>query len=260
MNLSPQVLSPRIPQFSILTPGSSGQKPKDQKVYFQSFSRTEKLIHILPAPKPSTRAPKADSTVWHRDCLSFLSFLPLQAILGWSSKLSTQSPDSLTFKSLNMQGPLTRGAFFSLSLWIQCSLFQFSDVFEKIHQSTSSSVSCHCQSPFSKDPAISLNWTWGPQLTTSRLGLASFPKPLFLPGSHHPPIIQALETSSLPSPQPRSVSPKATSFLSFPMSFKSQTTPTSPKWESCPTHGPYSIEATADWRRPDKGSQSADTS
>ena len=105
-------------QFSILTPGSSGQKSEDQKVYFPSFSRTEKSIYILPAPKPSTRASKAHFTAWHRDSLSFLSFLPSQAILGWPSKLSTQSPDSLTFKSLNMQGPLTRGAFFPLSLWI----------------------------------------------------------------------------------------------------------------------------------------------
>lgn len=165
------------------------------------------MIYILPAPKP----PQGPQSRFHslaQELPQFPFLSPLQAILRWSSKLSTQSPDSLTFKSLNMQGPLTEAAFFPLTVDTMF-LVQFLSVFEKIHQSTSSSVSCHCQSPFSKEPVFLLtgrgalnsphpDWAWLLSLTTL--------PPRIPPSPNHPgpgDILLAFSPTGSVSPKPR---------------------------------------------------------
>ena len=69
---------------------------------------------------PQVRSPKIKKSISHpfQGLKSPFTSCLLQNLPPGPPKLSTQSPDSLTFKSLNMQGPLTRGAFFPLSLWI----------------------------------------------------------------------------------------------------------------------------------------------
>lgn len=160
-----------------------------------------------------------------------------------------------------MQGPLTRRAFFSLSLWIQCSLFSSQMCLKNPSEHL---FLCLLPLPISfllRSQMFSLNWTWGPQLTTSPIGLGFFPQTTLPPRDptipqssrpwRHPPCLLPNQGPLVPKPRLSFLSPCQSNPRPHPLPLNGKV---------APPMAPIQLEATADWRRPDKGNQSADTS